>query len=225
MRTHRLLAALSTVSVLLACSPSSGEQTATGIASRPVVLSEWNLEATPAAEIGGAVASWQVPVRIESAWLKCAGDSLHILLLGPGLSQYLASNAGPRIFLTLYLDTDGSDATGSRSLASEALVGFEWSLDFSTMQTRDKSGEVSSVLNCQVSKWEGDQFSGDLSWGTRFNKSMKAANQKDYAEFLVPGSVLSLCPAKGALRLGFAVPDATYVSSAPRVVDYRLSDH
>jgi hypothetical protein len=204
---------------LLSCSPGSGEHS-TDAGADFTVLSGWNLKTTQKAEIGKAVASSQLPIRIESAWIKCKEDSLHILLLASNLSKYLSSNSPPQIFLTLDLDTDGDNSTGSRGETSEDLKGFDWSLDFSTMQIQSDSGP--GVLNCQVSKWEGDQFSGELSWGTRFNKSMQASSKGDYAEFSVPKQVLPFCPHRGDVRLGFAVPEVVYATASSRIIEYEL---
>lgn len=222
--------------LVICCSPGTdgnsptssdpGGPVATEQAADLTLLSAWTLESISPVEVGSAVASTNLPLRVRSTWLKCQADALHALLEVPNLSDYLSSTAEPKIFFTLLLDTDNDSTTGSQrpDSGAEALTGFDWSLDFSTMQTRDESGTISSVLNCQVAAWQNDQFSGELGWGTRFNRSMGAAHEGEYAEFVVPRNVLPLCPFRGHLRVAFELPDSAYAQGVSRLVEYELGN-
>jgi hypothetical protein len=129
-------------------------------------------------------------------------------------------------FLCLYFDADGDSRTGcsNQKIAGQQLSGFDVSAEFSTMQEREKDGTISSVLNCQVSKWDGTQFSGDLGWGTQFNSKMSASSGGDYATFAIPRSILEVAPKGIPARIAFEVPDANYVEGKQPVATLKISE-
>ncbi len=185
----------------------------------------WDIKA-PSINIAEAVSQAGMAVFPQRVWIKRDSQWTHVLIETKGLKEYLQAAKGPKGFLTLFFDSDGDAKTGSsgEKVAGQEISGFDVSADFSTMLVRSKDGKVSSVLNCQVAKWDGKQFSGDISWGTQFNKKMSAVATGDYASFTVPRSILDVSPKTMPARIAFSLPNAKYVEGKSVSVTLKITE-
>ncbi|MFZ1963604.1 MAG: hypothetical protein WAU78_09095 [Roseiarcus sp.] len=164
------------------------------------------------------------PIFPQRVWIKRDPDRTYILIETKGLKEYLQAAKGPDLFLSLYFESDGKIGSSGKTVAGQEISGFDVSADFSTMQVRENDGGISAVLNCQVSQWDGKQFSGDITWGTRFNSSMSALASGDYASFTIPRSILDVSPKRTPARVAFALPDAKYVQGKSVIVNLQIAD-
>jgi hypothetical protein len=174
------------------------------------LLTGWDLT-SDSIDVAALFVGGSGPVMPQRVWIKRDTDHTYLLVQAKGLKDYMARAQGPVIFLELLFDSDGDPKTGgSKTIAGQVVSGFDVSADLSTMQVQDKDGKIESVLNCQVAKWDGTQFSGNLAWGTQFNKEMSASFEGDYALFMVPRSILEVTQKGDTARIALNVPDAQY---------------
>jgi hypothetical protein len=185
----------------------------------------WNLK-TESIDVSSLISKADGPIIPQHVWIKRDANYTYLLVEAKGLKEYILAAKGPVIFLILYFDSDADAGTGSsgKKIAGQELSGFDFSADLSVMQIREKDGKVSSVLNCQVAKWDGKEFSGDLAWGTRFNRKMSASSQGDYATFTIPRSIFDVTRKGIPARIAVDVPNAKYVEGKQAVVPFNLND-
>ena len=162
----------------------------------------------------------------ERVWLRHDTENTYILLQAKGLNRFLQTAQPPAIFLSLFFDSDGNAQTGSHgnNIDGRELRGFDVKADLSSMQLRDKDGHVSSALNCQVSKWDGTQFSGNIAWGTQFNSKMSVLTTGEYAAFAIPRSILDISPKGMPARVAFDVPGAQYNTGRSLIESIRVAE-
>jgi hypothetical protein len=200
--------------------------TGTSYAGQQGVLDGWNLK-TENIDISTAIVEEKRPVLPQRLWIKRDTENTYLLVETRGLKEHVSADKGPVVFLSLYFDSDADPKTGSsgKKIAGQEILGFDTTADLSVMQVRDKDGKMSSVLNCQIARWDGKQFAGELGWGTRFNTKMSASSEGDYASFTIPRSVLDIAP-KGVLsgRIAFDVRDAHYVDGKQVVTTFTIDD-
>jgi hypothetical protein len=188
----------------------------------------------PSINIAEAVSSTDARVLPQQVWFRCDGDSIYILIQTKGLSQFLQSAKATTIFLSLYFDSDGNVATGSsgqsQKIAGQPLSGFDFVVDFSTALTVDEKDRPYAVPNCQVSKWNGTRFIGNLAWGclgvAGANNKMSASASGDYASFTIPRSILNVAPTANPARVAFRVGTGktTYVDGKPLIVKVNMTE-
>jgi hypothetical protein len=106
-----------------------------------------------------ALAETDLPVVPQDVQIQGDVKATRITIHAKGMEEYLRAAEGPIIFLSLMFDTDGNRETGcsDKRGAGQSLRGFDVDLDFSTMQVQKKDGSIASVLNCQVSKLNGER--------------------------------------------------------------------